>query len=917
MSSTPLYKRLKDKGTTFIAFPGSSNDFNVYSFQDQYEMQVSKFVLLNIPSSSGSTLNLSKTTVLQPDNGINVYNFDPNNSYPTKYSEQLVESLRNYVANQDVCFRESRLSVNKDYYNPMERKNPTEMIFWKWARLNNIIDFEPAEHKIDWDKNLSDFDNPNASTTTHPDYFRKYLWKEREVRDYNCVVSKVGSYPEVIINSYSKFKIGDEILFKSTYVNGISGSTVPSELGSSTHKITDIIVGTEQTTLTLEGTYYSEVNDWTGVCYLNYHKLVQYIGDIQYNSKVRSSQQTFTEFAAAIPAHAGQSPSVLFETTRNTNYYPGLQLPILDEQIQDEIIGSENLSSPIRTNPNDYPGSYYGYFDTYDKTYKTSTGDAIRYSGEYYGILKNNNYGTSNDDYFEQLEDFNSNNIDGVSIDFNINHYYKSKQAGSTVTTFDEFNTISINDNPPADFEFNAILWYYSIHDTSDTTNSYSSVYTNLYGIEFLDNPDNDFGEYNDRIITPTKKLVTNTYQDGYSYIYNLNLDFKVDNDMLPLRYDPTSIYNAFGFDIYNKVMSNYVLLTDQFRTIIGEFIKMNTEIVKLKSLLYSQTDINDIKNRLNNQENLLKMYKTNQFVDSSTVKISIDYTKNYPALSFNAVNVDYNEIYTMYTTEIANYNLSMSGQTSTYSEKIVVPPAGKFMVNILNDMVIERKGLVLSVTLDRDLDFKQSVDFLIRPDISLYTNEMNINVMFYDGTPNPKVEKNIISLIDTPTDVLSYKYTDPTGSTFNNAYYMDLSTFIDRFTTGTTTNDLATHPSGSWTDNYDYINMTTIDLKENLFYAGDYVYIESLYLQSGGTDSKIFLDYSGLYKILYIVGIQAVLDLDLSGKEIHLRGTPKVHYYKGMKINVLRVDESNTSDVTHRYLVTKDFITEKTQKIH
>jgi len=600
-----------------------------------------------------------------------------------------------------------------------------------------------------------------------------------------------------------------------------------------------------------------------------------------------------------IPAHAGESPSVLFETVRNTNYYPGLQIPILDEQIQDEIIGSENLTSPIRTNPEDYPGSYFGYFDTYDKTYNTSTGDAIRYSGDYYGVLKADNYATANDDYFEQLSDFNSDNIDGLSIDFNLKHYYKALTASATLNTFDEFNTISINEEPPADFEFNAILWYYTIHD-----NTIDKTYTNLYGIQFLDNPDNDFGIDDDNLISATTKLVTNSEQDGYSYIYNLNLDFKVDNDMLPLRYDPTSIYNAFSFDLYNKVLSNYVLLSEQFSTVIGQYIDLNDEIVKLKSLIYSQTDINDIKNRLTNQEQLLKMYKTNQFVDSDTVKLSIDYTKNYPALSFDAVDVDYNEIYTYRTTDIANYNLTMSGQSqSSYAQMIEVPESGRFLVNILNDMVIEHSDLVLSVTLDNDLTFKQSVDILIRPDIALYSNEMNINILYYDGTPTPKTEKNLISLLDMPVDLVypdGYNSVNPTGSTFNTSYYLEIFTFIDRLTTGAT-----------WAG---YPNYTTIDLKDDLFYENDYVYIENLYLQSGSTNSGYvsYSDYSGLYKIIKITGLNAVLEWNTAGWDITLRGTPKVHYYKGMKINILRVDESDTSDIQHRYLISKEFVNEK-----
>ncbi len=886
MATTPLYKFLRTKGTSFLSFPSASNDFNVYQSQESYDVQVNKFVLLNIPTSSGKTLNFSKTDTLDTDSGINLFNFDPNSSYPVKYSEQLVESIRNYIANQDACFRETRISTNKDFYNPMERKSPTEAIFWKWCRLHNIIDFEPAEHKIDWDKNLSDFDNPNASTITNQDYFRKYLWKEREVKNYICTIDNSNPLAmEITINSYAKFRIGDIIL--------LSGLTTLSELSGLEFNISDIIFGTNTTTITCASITTSNTGD-TAICYLKYHKLVQYIGEIQATSQVQASQQTFTEFTAMIPAHAGQSPTILFETQYNTNYYPGLQIPILDDQIQDEIIGSENLSSPIRTEPEKYPGSYFGYFDTFDKTYKMSTGDPVRYSGDYFGVLKSNNAGLSQDDAFENLEDFDSTKIDGLSLDFKLDHYFKAKTASGEIVNFDEFDSMSVNGNPPADFEFNAILWYYKVHDR--TTNL---DYTNLYGIEFLDNPDNDFGSDDDRKISTTKKLVTNEQQDGFSYIYNLNLDVKVDNDMLPLRYDPTSIYNIFGFDLYNKVMSNYYLLTEQFSTIISEFLNMNTDIVKLKSLIYSQTDINELKNRMRNMEDLLKLYQTNQFVDSDTVKIDIDYTKNYPALSMNAVSVDYSEIYNLYSADIASYNIAYSGQTGVTSStalRVTVPNTGKFLVNIFNNIVYEQPGVLLEVAFDRDLSFKQSVDIILRPDLGLYSNEIKFNIMFDDGTASALTEKLLTGPVDLPVDLSSYMASNPTGSTFNNSYYMKLSTFIDRLTTGST-----------WGTG------TTIDLKEDLFYENDWIYIEDLYILSGGTT---YIDYSGLYKIVKLIGIQAILDWDTSGLDIKLRGTPKAHYYKGMKLSILRIDSSNTSDISHRYLITKDFIQEEIDNV-
>ena len=870
---------MRTKGTSFYAFPSSSNDFNTYLAQAEVDMHMSKFVLLNIPTSvpANGVLNLSKTDVLNPSMGINLYNFDPNSSYPVKYSDQLVESLRNYVANQDAEFRNTKLTVNKDFYNPKEFTTPAEMIFWKWCKKNNIIDLEPAEHKIDWDKNMPDFDNTNASTVSNQDYFRKYLWKEREIRNYNCLIDTYLGNAELTINQIAKFKIGDIISIHS------GSTTLNGSLTGITHTVTDVQFdyNIPQTIVTLDLSWV-DGNTYSGITYLDYHRLVQYVGEIQYTSKAKAQQENFTEFSAMIPAHAGASPSVLFKTNSNSNFYPGLEIPILDEQIQDEIIGAENLSSPIRTDPSNYPGSYFGYFDTYDKTYKTSTGDPVRYSGDYYGILRVNNVGLANDDYVENLEEFWSDNMDGLAVDFNIQHYYKAQQAGKSVNNFDDFDGLSLDGNPPSDFEFNAILWYYTVNN-----NTTKKVFTNIYGIQFLDNPDNDFGNDNDRSITTTRKLVTNENQDGFSYIFNLNLIFKVDNDMLPLRYDPTSIYNAFSFDLYNNVMTNYVRLTEQYTNIQSEFINMNQEITKLKSLLYSQTDISQIKRQLGNMTDLIKLYQTNQYVDSDTVKIKIDYTKNYPALSFDAQLVDYVEIYNLKTSDIAQFNIAKESQSgSTISYMVAVPDSGKFLVNIYNDLTVEYSGQVLNVGLDKDLAYKQSCDFIIRPDIALYSNHLNLNVMFYDGSPNGKVETLILGDISTPVDVSQYNIVTPTQSVFNNSYYYSLSTFVDRVTTGTT---------------------TLIDIKEDLFYLGDYVYVEDFYFESGATQQLV--DLSGLYYITGLTGIQLHLAMDTNNLPIKVKGTPKIHYYKGFKVSVTRIDASDYSDINHRYLVTKEFL--------
>ena len=53
----------------------------------------------------------------------------------------------------------------------------------------------------------------------------------------------------------------------------------------------------------------------------------------------------------------------LFRTSFDDNYKPNQKFPILPSQYQPEIIGAESFTSPIRSNPENYPGDYWAQFD--------------------------------------------------------------------------------------------------------------------------------------------------------------------------------------------------------------------------------------------------------------------------------------------------------------------------------------------------------------------------------------------------------------------------------------------------------------------------------------------------------------------------------------------------------------------------
>ena len=96
-----------------------------------------------------------------------------------------------------------------------------------------------------------------------------------------------------------------------------------------------------------------------------------------------------------------------------------------------------------------------------------------------------------------------------------------------------------------------------------------------------LNNPENDDDNYG-TLITPYHKLVTNGEHDGLSYMFNLNLHYNIDNDVQPLTYDPSTIYNMFGFEMYNEMMKRFYQVNENFINIISEFVRINMDIQEM-----------------------------------------------------------------------------------------------------------------------------------------------------------------------------------------------------------------------------------------------------------------------------------------------------------------------------------------------
>ena len=896
MASTPLYKFLKANGTSFYAFPGAAEDISAAYQNSNYRMYFSKFVLLDLPKQNLTAGTMSNPILFDFDNS---FSKSPVATPPAGYKEQLIESLRNYVANQEVVIRESRLNNTKYYYDTNALETPTEKVFFKWCKKLNLIDLEPALPEDEYFSSMTEFQRNNINDDN---YFPEYLWKEREIIPWDTIsydssaVPAYSGFLEIEFSGKTNFRVGDKIkIYDVSNLTiygtvGLEGTDTTDGIQTNVLYITPDNATTGQKVVVDIPTTMSQEFETTGQAELVYHRLVQYVGEVTGVSNVQEANRNYTEVYAHIPDHTGQTPDILFRTMLDVNYKPNLTFPILPSQYQSEVMGAELFNSPLVSSPQNYPGSYFAQFDTPDFTYETATGDSIRRSGDYYGV---------NGDINNPI--VNGSTVDGISLDFNTSHYVKMNIFNKVLTNFDQFNALEVNNNPPEDFEFNAILWYYTVQKPDANGNQVSK--NNLYGISFLDNPDNNPIDAEIGVRFPVyKKLVSNGLQDGTSYAFSLNLNFNISNDNPQQSYNPEAINSLFSMNLFNQAMSRLSSTNDSFLNVIAEQGNVKDEIIALKQLLYTQTDLATINAKISNLEGLLKLYSAMQFISSDSISVVTNPGTPNTVSMFNQ-ETSYTRIDSVKTT-----NLYQS--TGVIPLNLSVPTNKNFLLIIDNNDEVDLSlpnNDRLTVVIDRDLDYKQKLDIYIKGS-NLASQNKKLDI-YINSTLAPTATTSIntsevllLGDIDLPV------FFNTINSLPNSAYlWKDFNFDIDfsktiQYTTGdilqvpltgnTTIINNSIKPGDVFTLNNFYVGTSSV-----FDFSGQYK-VDSL---GGSTSSYIYLNVDS-NPDLVAYGSSASHPFYLHGtSSTLLSNTPYFSLNKGKKISITRISTSNTS-LTEKY---------------
>jgi hypothetical protein len=469
---------------------------------------------------------------------------------------------------------------------------------------------------------------------------------------------------------------------------------------------------------------------------------------------------------------------------------------------------------------------------------------------------------------------------------------------GKEITNFDQFNAMEINNAPPEDFEFNAILWYYTVEDLNGNKEN------NLYGISFVDNPDNNPIPIEAGFRVPAfRKLAANSTQDGVSYAFSLNLNFNIIAENPQDTYNPEAINSLFSFNIYNEAMRRLSAVNDSFLNILVTQNQLQTDILNMKQLLYSQTDFATINKKIANLETLLRLYSTNQMVDSDSITVELDNTSRPPLIKFNNVDPSYDSIFSVKTSELYNIN-------GAIPYDVTIPTNKSFLIYVenddLNDFTLPNNDK-LTIVLDKDLSYKQYFDLIVDANSTAIQNKkLEVFIKYKYGESQNPVETQILETIDLPV------YYNTSTQLPNSAVTSDRFNFrID------VAKDIVLNTGGILNVPID----SNVSIVKNALKKGD-----TLVMSDFTVGTASVTDLSGQYKIDSVGATNSYIYLDVNSNDTIinygasqslpftfnttdnylLSNIPYFKLNKGIKYRITRISSSNFSEVSQRYFVEK-----------
>jgi hypothetical protein len=350
----------------------------------------------------------------------------------------------------------------------------------------------------------------------------------------------------------------------------------------------------------------------------NYERVIRYIGEIDINNQVRHYGNSYSEVYLHIPTKDGYTPLVMFKSLEDANYAPSMffQNNPTDATEEEYILGR----GPGDTHP--YALNFEAFFDSDTSSLSPDSlytmykkGDDETYSeGWWFTNPMDNTYFTEPTSFEDPTNDwlkivgvegsgketeveFQRSRLDGITLDFNLNNYRPAVDLSAT-DGWHFFNESDLASN----FEFNAMLVYYDVFDTSNP----DDYTTNLYGVLFFDKVEET--SIGGGTIPRLDKYKPNAASghNGNSYGMKINLKFDINTTDAAIE---TSIneYNTWSMQLFADALNELRVSASIMSQNQEEYQRLLEKVEALENLVLTTDTAEDILERIETVEGYLQ----------------------------------------------------------------------------------------------------------------------------------------------------------------------------------------------------------------------------------------------------------------------------------------------------------------------
>lgn len=355
--------------------------------------------------------------------------------------------------------------------------------------------------------------------------------------------------------------------------------------------------------------FYKEEGPSAGI---DYKSVVKYLGDIELINNISRGGQSYSEIYIHVPTSHGNTPLILFNTSADKNYKPGLTW-----EGEDDYIYKRN--------------SGFGTFGLNNDAFYDNMSTNQYVLGPTFGLVTNTsatawlNSGGGGTPIPVLISD-----MEGAKLEFNPENYFPITN-NPELNTINDFNASTSS----GDFSFNVCLVYYDTYDVSNP----ELFARNLYGILIIDDYENGISESSLKGFTKFKPNAV-TKLNGNSYGLKLNLKFDTSNDNVGvetvIREDLT-----FGMDLFADASVRLQESADMFLTQKLELIDIEKRIINLEQYYFSQDTINLLDEKVNALQAALNNAQLNFASDTTLLDLIRNNSTNINDILSGKVNVN------------------------------------------------------------------------------------------------------------------------------------------------------------------------------------------------------------------------------------------------------------------------------------